>query len=110
MGISAAIVIGAVVSASSAAYQADQQKKAAKADADKREKAAAEEQARLDEIARNTKPEEESLEATEFGGDADVGSYQDFLVPKPSNKGAKSSAGVQANGAAGLNNSGGFNV
>jgi len=110
MGISAAIVIGAVVSASSAAYQADQQKKAAKADADKREQAAADEQARLDEIARNTKPEEESLDSTEFGGDADVGSYQDFLVPKPSNKATKTSAGVQSGGGGGVNTMGGFNV
>ena len=113
MGISAAIVIGAVVSAGSAAYQADQQKKAAKSDRTRREEEAAKEQARLDEIARNTKPEEENLTGTEFGNDdGTLGSYSDFLVPK--DKGKKTnSQGASLNGSGstgGLNSSGGFNV
>lgn len=100
--IAASVIASAVIGAGSSLYQADQAKKAQeKADA-KREEARRIEEARLAQIAADTKPEEES--ATVNFGEADSGeaggSYDDFLVSKSSTSALGSGTG------SGLNSSG----
>ncbi len=78
-------IIGAsVIGAGSAAYQANEAKDAAKKAEEERKKLADIEKARLDQIARDTKPMEEGA-TVEYGaedtGEA-VGSYDDFMVSK----------------------------
>ena len=91
--ITAAVITGAVA-IGSAAYAADQQKKAAKKAADEQERLRLEEEARLKEIALNTKPEEETA-TVEFGKETtdEQGSYQDFMFkPKSSALGSSGAA------------------
>ena len=86
-----ATVIGSVVlGAASSAQAAHQQRKAAKADADRRTAAAQAEQDKADLIASETRPDEQALGDTKFGtGDVNStgGSTTDFLVPKSNSLG-----------------------
>ena len=91
--ITAAVIVGAV-SIGTAAYSADQQKKAAKKAEEEQERLREEEEARLREIAMNTKPEEETA-TIEFGKETtdEQGSYQDFMFkPKSSALGSSGAA------------------
>lgn len=99
MGIGAAIVGAAIIGAGSGLYQAEQQKKIAKADRARREQEAAAARAESDRIASETKPEEESLADTKFGvgnDDSFSGGTEEFIIPKTS------SLGSSSNGRSGL--------
>lgn len=87
MGIGAAIIAATVIGAGSAYYQAEQTKKAASDDRSRRESEAAAQKAEADRIANETKPEEQALEDTKFGlsdPNIDIGSSNDFIIPKTS--------------------------
>lgn len=93
-GVGTAIIASAVIGAASSAYQAKEQKKAAEADANRRRQEAEAQKAEADRIARETKPEEESLGEVNFGAESDsfsTGSTQEFLVPKTGSLGKGSS-------------------
>ena len=99
MGIGAvALVASAVISAGSAYYSAEQQKKAVKEDRNIREAETAAQQAEADRISRETRPEEQALAETKFGTQdtTQAGSTQDFLIPKTS------ALGSSATGRSGL--------
>ncbi len=98
VGTTAAIIAAAVIGAGSAAYSADQQKKAAEKDQARRTAEAASAKAEADRIASETKPEEETLTETKFGVDDEdsIGSTQEFLIPKTS------ALGSEATGRSGL--------
>ena len=94
MGFSAAVVVSAVISAGSAYYQGEEQKKAANADRQRRESEAAAQKAEAERIANLTKPEEQALKDAKFGTsdpNAQTGSTQDFIVPKTSALGGSKS-------------------
>jgi len=96
----AAIITAGALAAGSTIYSAEQQKKAAKADADRRAAEAASSKAEADRIASETKPEEEGLIETRFGtGEEDAvgGSTQEFLIPKTSALGAGGRSGLGFN-------------
>ncbi len=84
---STAILIGAAVSIGTAAYSADQQAKAqkkAEEEARKVEDAAQAERDRLDQIARDERPEGEVATGIEFGKSTTkdkMGTAMDFAVP-----------------------------
>ena len=79
-----AAIASSLIGAGSAAYQANEAKDAAKKAEEERKKLSDIEKARLDQIARDTKPMEEGA-TVEYGaedtGEA-VGSYDDFMVSK----------------------------
>lgn len=96
----AAVITAGVLAAGSSVYAAQEQKKAAKADQARREAEAAASKAEADRIARETKPEEESLADTKFGTDGEGstgGSSQDFLIPRKN-----SALGTSGTGRSGL--------
>ncbi len=81
------IITAAVIGGASALYAAHKQEEAADKAAREQERLRLEEEARLREIAVNTKPEEETA-TIEFGEDPtgeEKGTYQDFMFKPTSN-------------------------
>lgn len=96
---STAIIAAAVIGAGTAVYASEEQKKIAEEDQKKRDQAAATAKAEAERISRETKPEEEALAEVAFGtGDTEIGSTQEFLVPKSTT----SALGTSATGRSGL--------
>ena len=99
MGVEiAAIVLSSVIGASESKRQSDKQQKIADDDRKEREQVRLAEQNRLDEIARNTKPEEITAgqAGVKFGsGDepSSTGTNQ-FLIPKDTALGASGRTGL----------------
>lgn len=92
-----ASVASAVVGAGSAAYQAEEQKKAAGEDERKRMAEAEKEQLRVKQIAEDTRPDEKAATGVEFGSGASGsvgGSTSDFVVPKTSSLTSSGSSGL----------------
>ena len=92
----AAIIGSAAVGLGGSLYASSEQEKAQEKAAKKREAAARDEQNRLDKIARDTRPDQESA-TIEYGsdfGEDDVGSYNDFLVEKTTTPGMTGKSGL----------------
>ncbi len=108
----AALLGAAVIGAGSAAYSASEQRAAAAKAKKDRERAKATEDARIAQINRDTKPEEEGVSGEiKYGGDTDgeMGSKDDFLVARggsTSALGAGSGSGLSSGGRQGI----GFSV
>ena len=101
MAVGAAIVAAAVIGAGSAYIAGEKQEKAAKAAAEKVERARAAEEAEALRIAQEARPEGEAVEGVQFGAeDTTTGSFQDFLQPR-TDVTAKSGLGT-ATGTSGL--------
>lgn len=97
--VGTAVLISAGVAAASAVYSSEQAKKAQEKASAQREAAALAERNRLDDIARNTKPEEESA-TIDFGNtdsSASGGNYSDFLM-QPSSSSSLGSSGTSGVG------------
>lgn len=103
-GTTIAVVAGtSLIGTASSMFQAEQQKSAAKKDAEKRDKAATREKEKLAQIASDTTPEGERATGIEFGsGDGEIGSTSDFLVPRSNSLGASGGSGLGNSGRAGL--------
>lgn len=90
MGLGTAVIASALVGAGTSYYQAEQQKKAADAQAEELKRQEEERQAEIERIARDTRPEAETLQSIQFGSDTasstSVGSVDDFLVPLDTSK------------------------
>jgi len=86
MGIGAAVIASAVIGAGTSYYQSEQQKDLAEEEADRLAKEAASRKAEAERIARETRPEAETVEAIQFGvpQDEELGSVSDFLIPRQS--------------------------
>ena len=101
-----AVLIGAGVAAAATVYSAEEQKKAQKEATAKREEAERANQARLDKINAEKRPDQESANV-EFG-EADTGgtgdTYEDFLVPtaNASKLGSSGGSGITSSGVASL--------
>ena len=103
-GVGIAVVASAVIGAGSTMYASEKAKDAAEDQARELREAERRKKIEAERIARETRPEGESLSDTEFGSreteEERLGSVDDFLVPK-----SKSSLGSSDTGS-GL----GFNV
>jgi len=90
-----ATILSTLVGGGLSLYQAEKQEDIAEEEQRKREKAAADAKAETERIARETRPEGETATGIQFGtGDIgeDVGSTEEFLVPRTSALGTATGA------------------
>lgn len=99
VGTTTAIITAALIGVGSSAIAAGQQEDLAEEDRKRREEAVAEKKAETERIARETRPEQETVKEIEFGtaDKTTIGSTQEFLVPKTTG-----ALGVSATGRSGL--------
>ena len=97
-----AITAAAVVGAGASIYEGQQQAKATKSAEAQRQNAANADQARIDAINKNTKPDQQSAGQIAFGSNTSgvVGSTNDFLIPATGSK--QNSLGGSVSGVSGL--------
>lgn len=93
---STALLLSAGIAAGSAYYQAEKQEDIAEEQQRKLDIAEDERIAEAERIARETRPEGETVEGIKFGAatDNELGSVSDFLIPKTSALGTSGSSGL----------------
>jgi len=102
-GATATAVIGsAILGAGVSLYEGQQQRQAAQDAANRRAEADRANQARIDKINRDKKPNQQSAGQIDFGSNTSgvVGSMNDFLIPANGSK--QNSLGGSSNGRSGL--------
>ena len=84
MGILTGLIVSAAIGAGASVYASNQQEEAAEKERARLAQAETERKEEAERIARETRPEGETLAAVEFGfgEDKDMGSTSDFLVTK----------------------------
>ena len=84
IGTAAAILASAAIGAGASVYTANKQEEAAEEQRRRLEREEEERRKEAERIARETRPEGETLSAVTFGtgGNEPLGSTSDFLVPK----------------------------
>ena len=105
ISVGTALIAAAAVGAGTSLYTAHEQRQAQRKAADERNRIAAEEKARMDQINADKRPVGESA-TVDFGtgADGDFGSVNDFLV-KPDSK-SIGKTGLAASGSSGLASTG----
>jgi len=102
MGTATAILASAVIGAGASVYEGNQQKKAAQDAENQRRAADRVNQARIDQVNKDTRPDQQSAGQIDFGSNTSgiTGSTNDFLIPASGSK--QNSLGSSSSGRSGL--------